>query len=232
MGRGTSPAIVIAAGPGIGLAVARRFARGGLPIAVIARAGATVAAIARELARFDVAIVPLTADVADETALRTALDTAIAQLGPPEVVVYNAGMIQADTPGELATRRHLEAWAVNVVGAITAAAHVAPAMARRGGGTYLITGGMPEPDPAYTSLSLGKAGVRALAVLLDKQYAPVGVRVATVTVGGPVAPGTAFDPDDIAELYWRAHHSSRPDWRHDIAFPGSPGTRSPRDPAA
>lgn len=217
-----SPAIVIAAGPGIGLAVARRFAREGLPIAVIARTNATVSALTRDLAPADAAIVPLTADVTDEVALRAALDTAVARLGPPQVVVYNAGAIQADAPGELTAQQQLDAWAVNVVGAITAAAHLAPAMARRGGGTYLITSGMPDPDPAYTSLSLGKAGVRALAVLLDKQYAPLGVRAATVTVAGPVAPDTAFDPDDIAELYWQAHRRPRSEWRHDARYAGRP----------
>ncbi|MEC3981684.1 hypothetical protein [Amycolatopsis sp. H20-H5] len=48
------------------------------------------------------------------------------------------------------------------------------------------------------SLSLGKAGLRTLVALLDKQYGPAGVHLASVTVAGAVAPGTAFDPDDIA----------------------------------
>lgn len=205
-----SPAIVIAAGPGIGLAVARRFAREGLAIAVIARTNATVSALKRDLAPAGAAIVPLTADVTDEVALRTALDTAVARLGPSQVVVYIAGAIQADAPGELTAQQQLDAWAVNVVGAITAAAHLAPAMARRGGGTYLITSGVPEPDPAYTSLSLGKAGVRALAVLLDKQYAPIGVRAATVTVAGPVALLAGTPP-------------SRSEWRHDALYTGLVG---------
>ena len=90
---------------------------------------------------------------------------------------------------------------MNVVGAITSAAHDLPRMAARGHGTFVITGGMPEAVPDFLSLSLGKAGVRALVEALDAQYAPAGVHVATVTVDGPVAPGTDFDPDDIAEHY-------------------------------
>jgi NAD(P)-dependent dehydrogenase (short-subunit alcohol dehydrogenase family) len=78
-------------------------------------------------------------------------------------------------------------------------------MTEAGGGTILITGGMPEAIPEVTSLSLGKAGVRALTELLARAYEPAGVHVATVTVAGAVAPGTAFDPDDIAEEYWRLH---------------------------
>jgi hypothetical protein len=66
-------------------------------------------------------------------------------------------------------------------------------MARRGHGSF-ITGGIPEPDPRYVSLSLGKAGVGTLVTLLDQEYGPSGVHLASVTVAGPVAPGTHFDP--------------------------------------
>jgi NAD(P)-dependent dehydrogenase (short-subunit alcohol dehydrogenase family) len=220
--RGTlmAGAVVIGAGPGIGQAVARRFAWEGLPVAVLARSKETLSSAAEALAPTGVPVCALLADSTDEEALRCALDTAASELGPPDVVVYNAAIIQRDAPGDLPARRHLEAWAVNVVGAITAAAHVGPGMARRGGGSFIITGGMPEPDPAYVSLSLGKAGVRALAALLDKQYGPAGVHVATVTVAGTVAPGTAFDPDDIAEHYWRLHQQPRDQWQREVIHAG------------
>lgn len=215
-----SGAVVIGAGQGIGQAVARRFAREGLPVALVARSESTVKAAADALAPFGVQVVSLTADSSDETALRAALDAAAAELGPPDVVVYNAAIIQADAPGELSVRAHQEAWAVNVVGALNAAAHVAPGMAQRGSGTFLVTGGMPEAEPAYVSLSLGKAGVRALVELLDKQYGPSGVHVATITVAGAVAPGTAFDPDDIAEHYWRLHTQAPDAWEREVVHGG------------
>jgi NAD(P)-dependent dehydrogenase (short-subunit alcohol dehydrogenase family) len=98
--------------------------------------------------------------------VRAALDEIVDRFGTPELLVYNAALIQSDTLGDLTAQQHLDAWAVNVVGAITAATHLAPQMARHGTGTIIITGGMPEPRPEATSLSLGKAGVRALARLL------------------------------------------------------------------
>ena len=54
-------------------------------------------------------------------------------------------------------------------------------MTEVGAGTILITGGMPEPIPEVTSLSLGKAGVRALTELLARAYEPAGVHVANAT---------------------------------------------------
>ena len=77
---------------------------------------------------------------------------------------------------------------------------------------------MPEPVPEVTSLSLGKAGIRALTQLLARAYEPRGVHVATVTVGGTVAPGTAYDPDDIADHYWRLHTQSAGAWEREVVY--------------
>src|SRR6201995_2319867 len=185
-----------------------------MPVGVIARADATVASAVCALAGHEVHGVA--ANATDEAALRGGLHKITDRLGPPDLLVYNAALIRADAIGELTAAQPLDTWAVNVVGAITAATHVAPGMAQRGRGTIVITGGMPEPVPAYTSLSLGKAGVRTLVTLLDGAYGAAGVHAASVTVLGEVAPGSAFDPDDIAEHYWRLHLQPRPAWEHEV----------------
>ncbi|GAA2729098.1 SDR family NAD(P)-dependent oxidoreductase [Actinocorallia aurantiaca] len=224
-----SGVVIIGAGPGIGQAVARRFAREGLPIALIARNDETLSTVSEAVAPSGVRVVASAADSTDDAALRAALDRVVGEIGPPDVVVYNAAIIQADALGELSARAHLDAWAVNVVGAVTAAAHLLPVMARRGSGSFIITGGMPDPKPQYVSLSLGKAGVRTLVTLLDREYGPSGIHVATVTVDGPVAPGTGFDPDDIAEHYWRLHTQPRHRWDREILHTGqaTPGEETP-----
>jgi hypothetical protein len=58
--------------------------------------------------------------------------------------------------------------------------------------------------------------VRALTELLAKEYGPAGVHVATVTVAGAVAPGTAYDPDDIAERYWQLHAQPPEAWEREV----------------
>lgn len=213
-------AIVIGAGPGIGVSVARRFARQGFPIGVVARSRSTVDAALTALADTNVGTHGEIADAADESALGAALDQIVEHFGLPDVLVYNAAVIQWDTVGELTAAQHLDAWAVNVGGAITAATHLFLRMAESGRGSFIITGGMPTPVPQVTSLSLGKAGVRALAELLAAQFGPAGVHVATVTVAGAVAPGTAFDPDDIADEYWRLHDQPHGAWEREVLFEG------------
>ena len=214
-------AVIIGAGPGIGTSVARRFAAAGMPVGLISRTAATVDAARAAVAAAGVTVAGAAADAGQDDQLTAALDALTGELGVPEVLVYNAGLIQHDRPGELDREQYFTAYAINVLGAMTAAVHLAPAMAEAGGGTILITGGMPEPDPAVTSLSLGKAGVRALTRLLASEYGPTGVHVATVTVGGTVAPGGPYDPDLIAGHYWRLHTQPPQAWEHEVVVGGS-----------
>jgi short-subunit dehydrogenase len=216
-----SGAVIVGAGPGIGASVARRFAAAGMPVGLIARTAGSTAGVRAALAAAGVTVAEATADAGQDDQLTAALDALTGRLGVPEALVYNAGLIRHDRPGELSRKQHFAAYAINVLGAMTAAVHVAPAMAAAGGGSILITGGMPEPDPAVTSLSLGKAGVRALTRLLAGEYGSSGIHVATVTVGGAVAPGGRFDPDRIAEQYWRLHTQRPEAWEHEVLFTGA-----------
>lgn len=213
---------IVGAGPGVGASIARRFAREHFAIGLIARSQPTLDKVLATVPASTPAAAFL-ADVTDEVTLREALDRIRQELGPISVLVYNAGLIRHDRPGELSTREHEQAWAINVVGAITAAAHVSSYMVEAGSGTMLLTGGMPEPSPDLVSLSLGKAGIRALTDLLDKAYGAAGVHVATVTIADAITPGTSLDPDAIAEHYWRLHTQPRQEWQHDVLLPADDG---------
>jgi NAD(P)-dependent dehydrogenase (short-subunit alcohol dehydrogenase family) len=113
------------------------------------------------------------------------------------------------------TVRHLqEAYAVDVIGAIVVAQEAAPAMKAAGSGTMIVTGGgfADHPIPALATVSLGKAALRSAATMLGADLGPDGIRVATLTIAGQIAPGTAFDPArDPAHR--RALLANRPDGR-------------------
>ncbi|MGC0415984.1 SDR family NAD(P)-dependent oxidoreductase [Embleya sp. AB8] len=210
--------IVVGAGPLIGQSVARRFAREGLPVAVIARNRDTVDKIVAAVQGDGGRALGFVADATDEDGLRTAIDAAVAAHGVPDALVYNAAVIRSDRLGELSAGELLDTLAVNVVGALTAAAHIGPRLAEAGRGSIIITGGMREPTPSRISLSLGKIGVRGITALLAGEFGPAGVHVATVTVCNQVRPGTAYDPDDIAEHYWDLHVQKPEDWEQEVEF--------------
>jgi NAD(P)-dependent dehydrogenase (short-subunit alcohol dehydrogenase family) len=47
------------------------------------------------------------------------------------------------------------------------------------------------------------------------------VHAATITITGVVKPGTAFDPDKIAELFWTAHTAASDAWQTEYRFTGA-----------
>jgi hypothetical protein len=48
-----------------------------------------------------------------------------------------------------------------------------------------------------------------------------GSHAATVTIAGSVVRGTAFDPDNIAELFWTAHTDPTDAWQTEYRFTGA-----------
>jgi NAD(P)-dependent dehydrogenase (short-subunit alcohol dehydrogenase family) len=90
--------------------------------------------------------------------------------------------------------------------------------------SLLLTGGglalHPEYGAGVASLVAAKSAVRGLAFALAAEWAPAGVHVATVTVAGTVAPGTAFDPERIAEEFWALHAQPPEAWEVERVFGG------------
>src|ERR1700760_1906084 len=87
-------AVVVGAGPGLGAALARRFARAGFNVGLVARSRANLDPIAEDVRALGPTALPVEADVTSETSLRAALELVAGDLGPPEVLLYNAGAFQ------------------------------------------------------------------------------------------------------------------------------------------
>lgn len=202
-----SSCLIIGAGPGLGLALARRFGRGGLRLGLVSRNRDGLDALLADLETSGQPAVAETADAGDPEGLRAAIDALQARLGPAGVLIYNAAVLRPEMPTALDPHRLCEEFKVNVQGALVSAQAVIPAMRAGGGGTILFTGGglALEPYPTYSSLALGKAALRNLAFSLHKELAADGIHVAVVAVCGIIEPGGPFDPDVIAEHYWRLH---------------------------
>lgn len=194
---------IIGAGSGIGLSVAKRFAREGFAVALCARRADALERLAAEVpgARTYVC------DAERDTAIVDALRHIGHDLGAVDVLVYNAAAIRRGGPLEVSAEQMVRELRVNVAGALVAAQQVVPDMKARHSGTILFTGGglALDPWPAMTSLAVGKAALRSLAISLHKELSPAGIHVATVTVSGIVERGTKFDPDRIADAYWELH---------------------------
>lgn len=203
--------MIVGAGPGIGEALALAFAREGYDIALVSRSIAKFTEFLLEIPKLGRRARAYTADAGDEHAVRAAIAKAEADLGPVEVLVYNAASARTSRPLALDSQRLIEEFRVNVGGALAAAQAVAGGMKARRRGSILFTGGSFAYEPAaeYSSLSLGKAALRNLTYSLAQELGAHDVHVATVTVYGFVQRGTHFDPRRIAQSFVQLHQQPK-----------------------
>jgi len=213
--------LLVGAGPGLGLAIARRFATGGFRVTLVARSADRLAELARNLADTDAEINTVEADASTPEDLRTRIAEVYNHQGAPGVVIYNAVLNTSDRLLSSTVPHLQEAYAVNVIGAIVVAQAAAPALKAAGSGTIIVTGGgfADHPIPALATVSLGKAALRSAATMLGSDLGPDGIRVATLTIAGQIAVGTAFDPARIAERYWQIVQAGDP-WQAEFRFTG------------
>jgi short-subunit dehydrogenase len=213
--------LLIGAGPGLGMAVARRFAEGGYRVTLVARSTDGLGALADSLADTGAQIDTMSADAGDPESLGARIGGLYRDQGAPGLIVYNAVMGAPDQLLSSSVAHLQEAYTVDVIGAIVVAQVVAPTMRAAGTGTIIVTGGgfADHPIPALATVSLGKAALRSAATMLGADLEADGIRVATLTIGGQIVAGTAFDPERIAERYWDVVHSDDP-WQSEFRFTG------------
>ena len=148
--------LLVGAGPGLGLAVARRFAVEGYRVTLVARSTDGLAQLAAGLADTGAEITTIEADASDPDGLGTRMTDLYRRDGAPGVIVYNAVM---GAPDQLLSSSvaHLQtAYTVDVVSAIVVAQVASPAMKGAGFGTIIVTGGgfADHPIPALATVSL------------------------------------------------------------------------------
>ena len=223
-------AAILGVGPGLGAAVARRFARGGFALALMARKEESVAGVREEIEGNGGAALYASADATDPASVEVAFGQVRDKIGDPEVFVYNAGAFQMGGVLEVDSRRFDECFKANCAGAFYAAQQVLPAMIESGRGTILFTGATASlrGSARFSALAVGKFGLRALAQSMAREFGPQGIHVAHVIIDGQIdtprmremSPDreyhTMLSPDAIAETYWQLHTQDRTAWTLEL----------------
>lgn len=201
--------IIVGVGPGLGSALARRAARDGAKVTLIARRPDLIGTLPASLGATGADVAAVAVDAAYEPALTAALARVVTERGAPTLVVYNAvDPTPAGAPSELDPEGLTMALETNVTGALVTVLATLEPMRAAGGGSIIFTGGVlaSKPMAAMTSLSIGKAALRAYALCLHQELdVDDPVNAVTVTIGGVIRAGTAFDPDQIADRMFAVH---------------------------
>ncbi|RKT82080.1 Short-chain dehydrogenase [Saccharopolyspora antimicrobica] len=207
--------VIVGAGPGLGMGVARAFGKRGYRVGLIARDAERLAASVGELGGLGITAAARPADVADHSALAGALDGLRGELGEIDVLEYSPGPQGAPITSAAETTPESAAaqFALSTLGGVAAVGHVLPAMLRRGSGTLLLTTGVSSkvPAPFLGNVGLAMAGLRNWARALHLELAPKGVHAAAVVIATGI---TADNADEIGERY--AELAERPDRAEEV----------------
>lgn len=216
---------------GLGGALCRRFARAGLSVVAAGRTEAKLARVVDEITRSGGHASNTLCDVTLERDVLRAFDLAGA---PPKVVVYNAGNAMIRPILEMDTAFFEGAWRVGCLGGFLVGREAARRMIPAGGGTLLFTGATASlrARPPFTAFAAAKAGLRALAHGLAREFGPQGLHVAHVIVDGmiegdqllsrfPAAKERAgedgmLQPDAIADAYFALFAQPRSAWTLEL----------------
>jgi NAD(P)-dependent dehydrogenase (short-subunit alcohol dehydrogenase family) len=212
--------VVVGAGPGMGLAVARRFGRAGYDVALLGRTTERLAELGEMLQGEGVTAGWAAADLTDDGAVRAAVTRFGEHTGRIDVVHFNPSRFREKDPLELTPDELLEDVRLGAAALLSAVQAARPFMSA--GARITATGSMAADRPWHRAASLGvqKAALRNLVRSLDTTLRPDGIRAVSVTVNGTLAEGTAFDPDRVAEALWSASRQPEQGWRSEVPYDG------------
>ena len=223
-------AAVLGVGPGLGAAIARRFASEGFGVALLARTEESVADVKAEIEGGGGTALSVPADATDPDSVAAAFARVRDEIGDPEVFVYNAGAFQMGGILDLSPAQFDQCFRANCAGAFYAAQQVLSAMVDAGRGTILLTGASAalRGKANFSALAVGKFGLRALAQSMAREFGPQGIHVSHVIVDGQIntpkmremSPDreehTLLSPGAIAETYWLLHSQDPTAWTLEL----------------
>ncbi|MFI1568037.1 SDR family NAD(P)-dependent oxidoreductase [Streptomyces sp. NPDC020490] len=209
---------LVGAGPGPGLACARRFGAAGHSVALLSRSGEHLDSLVAAVDGDGVRARGYTADALDAVSLTTALRRAAEELGPVEILQYSPAPRSDFMKPVLDTRASDldDPLAFSVKGPVACVGAVLPGMRALGRGTLLFVNGgsAARPNPERAGTSIAFAAESAYAAMLHDALAGENVHAAQLIVPGEIRPDAEHSsPAGLAERLY-ALHTERDGFRH------------------
>jgi len=181
-------ALITGASSGIGLALAREFARHGHPLVIVSPVQAELDNIAVQLRnQFGVAVRAIAIDLNDERAAEQLFNTLMDEGISVEILVNNAGLGQRGNFWETLLERDIQIIRVNVEAPIRLTKRFLPSMVARRHGRILNTASVAgfEPGPLLAVYHASKAFLLSWSEALTTELkdADTGVSVTTLCPG-------------------------------------------------
>ena len=202
-------ALVTGAGRGLGRAVALSLAKRGLALGLIGRNSPGLretAAMTQELSQRQ--SLELVADFADAASLEAAAQRALAELGPPDVVVHNAGSVVRASIDQTSVADWDLQQGTNLRAPFVLTRALLPAMRARGSGRFVFVGSISGTlgSPGAAAYAASKWGVTGFVKSLAEELKGSGLMACAVLPGSiatDMLKGSHFEPrmsaDEVAK---------------------------------
>ena len=220
----TETALIVGAGSGLSAALARLFAKEGMRVALAARDAKKLGPLLKETGASGYAC-----DATRREDVGTLFASFAKDIGPPDIVVYNAGYRTRGAITELDPEEVLKTLMASAYGGFLVAQLAAKAMLARGHGTILLTGASASVKGYARSspFAMGKFALRGLAQSLARELHPQNIHVGHVVIDGGIGRANdpratergadgMLDPDAIARAYLDLHRQHRSAWAWEI----------------
>ncbi len=178
-------AVITGGSVGIGLGVARAFAREGAHVLLAARDGARAEAAAAAIAaEFGITARSHACDVATAEGCAGLIE-AVRGAGGADILVNNAGTGSNETILEAPDEKWQAYWDLHVMAAVRLARGLAPMMKVRGGGAILNNGSICATQPLWYEpiYNVTKAALVMFSKNLANELIPMGIRVNAINPG-------------------------------------------------
>lgn len=204
--------VVVGAGPGLGLSIAKRFGKEGFQVALIARHQEKLDGLVAELEQDGITAASFVGDVTDDRSVKSAFEGVKQRFGHVDVLEYSPITIPA-TPAEYAPLEVTaltpevaqRSYSVMALGAVSSVQQVLPEMLARGQGTIIITAGISSRGfmPMIGAWGMAGSAVRNYARTLHLALKDKSIFVGYVCLGVQIRKGDAVgDPDLLAQQYY------------------------------
>ena len=223
----------VGASAGLGGALARRFAKAGFTAAITGRNAERLEGVAAEIRKSGGSAVALAGDVGKESDVLS-LASRVAELGPLEVGVFNAGNAERAPSLELSGELFEQAWRSSTFAGFVFGREVVRSLLAREQGSLFFTGATASlrGKPPFAAFAAAKAGLRSVSQSFAREFGPRGIHVAHVVIDGGIdgerlrsraadrvaqaGKDGLLDLDAIAETYFQLHLQHRSAWTQEL----------------
>ncbi len=211
--------LVLGAGPGVGLSVARLFAADGFTTVLACRYPEEAEPLAEQLREQGFEAEGVGVDLRDPADVASVVTGVGERHGRIDVLHFNPSVFREADPLRLTVAELIEDVTVGAGALLPAVQAARPFLSD--GARVLVTGSAAADKPWHRAASLGvqKAAVRNLVTSVDATLAPEGIRAVAVQINGVLGEG-AFTRDRVAEALYTAATRPAEGWTPHVAYDG------------